>query len=108
MDTIRSHQKAADGTVREYRSQLLRHSFRDEQGRPRKETLANLTALPDTALEAVRKVLRGEAVVSADDAFIVERSVSHGEAAAACVMAGELGLRELLGRPAVNVTLPTR
>jgi hypothetical protein len=97
VDTIRSHQKAADGTVREYRSHLLRHSFRDEQGRPRKETLANLTALPDAALEAVRKVLRGEAVVSADDAFTVERSVSHGDAAAACVMAGQLGLRELLG-----------
>src|ERR1039457_7070952 len=97
VDTIRSHQKAADGTVREYRSHLLRHSFRDEQGRPRKETLANLTALPDAALEAVRTVLRGEAVVSADDAFTVERSVSHGDAAAACVMAGELGLRELLG-----------
>src|ERR1039458_3672877 len=64
VDTIRSHQKAADGTVREYRSHLLRHSFRDERGRPRKETLANLTALPDAALEAVRKVLRGEAVVS--------------------------------------------
>jgi Transposase DDE domain len=97
VDTIRSHQKAADGTVREYRSHLLRHSFRDEQGRPRKETLANLTALPDAALEAVRKVLRGEAVVSAGDAFTVERSVSHGDAAAACVMAGGLGLRELLG-----------
>ena len=41
VDTICSHQKAADGTVREYRSHLLRHSFRDEQGRPRKETLAN-------------------------------------------------------------------
>jgi hypothetical protein len=97
VDTIRSHQKAADGTVREYRSYLLRHSFRDEQGRPRKETLANLTALPDAALEAIRKVLRGETVVSADDAFTVERSVSHGDAAAACVMAGELGLRELPG-----------
>jgi len=97
VDTIRSHQKAADGTVREYRSYLLRHSFRDKQGRPRKETLANLTALPDAALEAVRKVLRGETVVSADDAFTVGRSVSHGDAAAACVMAGELGLRELLG-----------
>jgi hypothetical protein len=97
VDTIRSHQKAADGTIREYRSQLLRHSFRDEQGRPRKETLANLTALPDAALEAVRKVLRGEAVVSAGDAFAVERSVSHGDAAAACVMAGKMGLRELLG-----------
>jgi len=97
VDTIRSHQKAADGTVREYRSHLLRHSFRDEQGRPRKETLANLTALPDAALEAVRTVLRGEAVVSAGDAFTVERSVSHGDAAVACVMAGQLGLRELLG-----------
>ena len=97
VDTIRSHQKAADGTVREYRSHLLRHSFRDEQGRPRKETLANLTALPDAALDAVRKVLRGEAVVSAGEAFTVERSVSHGDAAAACVMAGQLGLRDLLG-----------
>jgi hypothetical protein len=97
VDTIRSHQKAADGTVREYRSHLLRHSFRDEQGRPRKETLANLTALPDAAVEAIRKVLRGETVVPADDTFTVERSVSHGNAAAACVMAVQLGLRDLLG-----------
>jgi hypothetical protein len=99
VDTIRSHQKAADGTVREYRSYLLRHSFRDEQGRPRKETLANLTALPDAALEAVRMVLRGDAVVSAGEAFEVERSVSHGNAAAAHVMASTLGLRGLLGPP---------
>jgi hypothetical protein len=56
--TIGSHQEAADGTVREYRSYLLRHSFGDEQGRLGKETLANLTAL----LDAVRKVLRGDAV----------------------------------------------
>jgi hypothetical protein len=99
VDTIRSHQRAADGTVREYRSYLLRHSFRDEQGRPRKETLANLTALPDAALEAVRKVLRGEALVSASEAFEVERSVPHGNVAAAHVMASALGLRGLLGPP---------
>ena len=99
LDTIRSHQKAADGTVREYRSHLLRHSFRDEQGRPRKETLANLTALPDAALEAVRKVLRGETLVSADEAFEVERSVPHGNVAAAHVMASRLGMRALLGPP---------
>ncbi len=99
VDTIRSHQKAADGTVREYRSYLLRHSFRDEQGRPRKETLANLTALPDAALEAVRKVLRGEALVAASEAFEVERSVPHGNVAAAHVMASALGLRGLLGPP---------
>ena len=42
-------------------------------------------------------VLRGEAVVSAGDALRVERSVPHGDAAAACVMAGQLGLRDLLG-----------
>src|SRR5262249_6807468 len=97
VDTIRSHQRAADGSVREYRSYLLRHSFRDEQGRPRKETLANLTALPETAIEAVRGVLRGKTLVSADEALTVRRSVPHGDAAAACVLAGRLGLRELLG-----------
>ena len=42
-------------------------------------------------------MLRGEAMVPADDAFLVERSVSHGDAAAACMMAGDLGLRGLLG-----------
>src|ERR1039457_4849763 len=97
VDAIRSHQKAADGSVREYQSYLLRHSFRDAQGRPRKETLANLTALPEAAVDAVRRGLRGVTVVSADEAFTVRRSVSHGDAAAACVMAGQLGLRELLG-----------
>ena len=55
LDTIRSHQKAADGTVREYRSHLLRRSFRDEQGRPRKETLANLTGSAGReSIEALR------------------------------------------------------
>ena len=66
---------------------------------PRKETLANLTALPDAALEAVRKVLRGETLVSADEAFEVERSVPHGNVAAAHVMASRLGMRALLGPP---------
>jgi hypothetical protein len=97
MDTICSHQKAADGTIREYRSHLLRRSFRDERGRPRKETLANLSALPDTAVEAVRKVLKGETVVSAGDTFQVDRSAAHGNVAAAHVMAQKLGLEKLLG-----------
>src|SRR5712691_9867143 len=92
VDTICSHQRATDGTVREYRSHLLRRSFRDEQGRPRKETLANLSALPDAAVEAVRRVLKGESMVPAGDAFEVERSVPHGNVAAAHVMASALGL----------------
>jgi hypothetical protein len=40
--------------VRSYPCHLLRRSFRDEQGRPRKETLANLSALPPEAIDALR------------------------------------------------------
>lgn len=97
VDVIRNHQKVADGSTREYRSQLLRRSYRDSHGKPRKETLANLSALPDEAVDALRRVLRGETLVSADDAFVVERSMPHGDVAAVHAMASKLGLKDLLG-----------
>jgi len=99
VDVIRSHQKLTDGSTREYSSQLLRRSYRDERGRPRKETVANLSALPPDAVEAVRRVLRGDALVAADEAFVVERSVPHGDVAAVDGMASKLGLKSLLGPP---------
>jgi len=86
-----------DGERRAYPCHLLRRSFRDEQGKPRKETLANLSALPPEAIEALRKVLKGATLVDADVAFETERSVPHGNVAAAHVMATRLGLRTLLG-----------
>lgn len=86
-----------DGERRAYPCHLLRRSFRDEQGRPRKETLANLSALPSEAIDALRKVLKGATLVDADVAFETERSVPHGDVAAAHVMATRLGLRTLLG-----------
>jgi Transposase DDE domain len=86
-----------DGERRAYPCHLLRRSFRDEQGRPRKETLANLSALPPEAIDALRKILKGETLVNAE--FETERSVPHGDAAAAHVMATRLGLRKLLGPP---------
>jgi hypothetical protein len=85
------------GERRGYTCYLLRRSFRDEQGRPRKETLENLSALPDDAIAALRKVLKGATLVDAQEAFRTERSVSHGDVAAAHVMAAKLGLRKLLG-----------
>jgi len=97
VDVIRNHQKLGDGSTREYRSQLLRRSYRDDQGRPRKETLANLSALPEDAINAIRRVLKGETLVSAQDAFQVERSLSHGGVAAVHAMASKLGLRAMLG-----------
>ncbi|MGH4014627.1 MAG: IS1634 family transposase [Pseudonocardiaceae bacterium] len=86
-----------DGERRAYPCHLLRRSFRDEQGRPRKETLANLSALPSEAIDALRKVLKGATLVDAEVACDTERSVPHGDVAAAHVMATRLGLRTLLG-----------
>jgi hypothetical protein len=86
-----------DGERRAYPCHLLRRSFRDEQGKPRKETLANLSALPLDAIDVLRKVLKGATMVDADAVFDTERSVPHGDVAAAHVMAARLKLKQLLG-----------
>jgi hypothetical protein len=97
VDQAGRHYMTVGGERRSYPTYLLRRSYRDEQGRPRKETLANLTGLPPEAIEALRAALKGRTLVDADAAFEVERSVPHGDVAAAHVMAGKLGLAGLLG-----------
>jgi hypothetical protein len=97
VDRASRHYTAADGSVRVYRRDLLRRSYRDEQGRPQKETLANLSALPDDAIEVLRKVLSGAVLVDPDQTFEIERSLSHGSVAAVHAMATRLGVKKLLG-----------
>ena len=97
-DTSRQY-VTAGGERHVTRCLLLRRSYRDENGKPRNETLANLSALPDNAIAALRLALKGATLVDAESAFEVKRSVPHGNAAAAHVMAGQLGLRALLGPP---------
>jgi hypothetical protein len=97
VDQAGRHYTTVEGERRAYPTYLLRRSYRDEQGRPRKETLANLTGLPAESIEALRATLKGRTLVDAGAAFEVERSVPHGDVAAAHVMASKLGLRELLG-----------
>ena len=97
VDQAGRHYTTTGGERRSYPTYLLRRSYRDEQGRPRKETLANLTGLPPEAIEALRATLKGRTLVDAQAAFEVERSVPHGDVAAAHVMASRLGLAELLG-----------
>ena len=97
VDQAGRHYTTAGGERRSYPTYLLRRSYRDEQGRPRKETLANLTGLPPESIEALRATLKGRTLVDAEEAFAVERSVPHGDVAAAHVMASKLGLRDLLG-----------
>jgi hypothetical protein len=97
VDQAGRHYTTVGGERRAYPTYLLRRSFRDEHGRPRKETLANLTGLPEESIAALRATLRGRALVDAEAAFEVERSVPHGDVAAAHVVAAGLGLRMLLG-----------
>jgi transposase len=80
-----------------YRRDLLRRSYRDERGRPQKETLANLSALPDAAVVALRKVLAGSVLVDPNENFEIERALSHGGVAAVHAMATRLGVKKLLG-----------
>jgi hypothetical protein len=89
----------ASGEQRTSRCYLLRRSYRDQDGRPRNETLANLSALPDHVLGTLGRMLAGATLVDAGEEFEVERSVPHGDVAAAHVMASALGLRGLLGPP---------
>jgi hypothetical protein len=97
-DTSRQY-VTARGERRVTRCLLLRRSYRDENGKPRNETLANLSALPDNAIAALKLALKGATLVDAESVFDVERSVPHGNVAAAHIMAGKLGLRALLGPP---------
>src|SRR6266508_3369523 len=96
IETARSHQTLKDGTERVYQRHLLRRSYR-QGGKVRKQTLANLSHLPDEAIAALRLVLGGKTVVDADAALQVERSAGHGHVAAVHTIARQLGLPGLLG-----------
>src|SRR5258708_7218101 len=97
VDQAGRHYTTVGGEERASPTYLLRRSYRDELGRPRKETLANLTGLPEESVAALRATLRGRTLVDAEDGFEVARSVPHGDVAAAHVMASTLGLRGLIG-----------
>src|SRR5450755_4086003 len=81
----------------EYNATLLRRSYR-EDGKVKKETLANLSHLPPEAIDAIRAVLAGKTVMSDDQAFEIERSLPAGHVTAALTMARRLGLAKLLDR----------
>jgi Transposase DDE domain len=81
---------------KEYVSWLVRRSFR-EGDKVRHETLANLSALPAAAIEAVRASLAGKTLVAAGDELRTVRSLPHGHVAAVWAQAKALGLPAVLG-----------
>jgi len=74
---------------------LLREGWREGK-KVRKRTLANLTDWPGEKVEALRRLLKGERLVAAQDAFAIERSLPHGHVAALLAMTRRIGLDRLL------------
>src|SRR5271167_4882081 len=93
---IKSSHVDKAGQRRDYQSVYLRRSFRDG-GKVKHEQLANLSALPDTAISAIEAVLAGATMVPATDAVRIESSLPHGHVAAVHTIAHTLGLPALLG-----------
>jgi len=78
---------------------LLRESYR-EGDKVKSRTLANLSHWPDTKIDALRRLLKNEELVSPADRIEIERAAPHGHVAAVLGMAHKLGLDRLLpGKP---------
>jgi transposase len=75
---------------------LLREGWR-EGNKICKRTLANLTDWSQARIDALRRVLKDEPLLSAQDAFVVERSLPHGHVQAVLEALKRIGLDTLIG-----------
>ena len=78
-------------------SHVLRRSYR-EGGKVKHENLGNVSHLPPEALEALRRSLAGEVLMSASDEFEIVRSLPHGHVAAVLGVLRDLDLERLISR----------
>jgi hypothetical protein len=76
---------------------LLRQGWREGR-KTRKRTLANLSHWPPAQVERLRRVLKGETLVSPSEALHLSRSLPHGHVAAVLGTLHRLGLDKLLDR----------
>jgi hypothetical protein len=98
MHVARTPSKYVDkaGDVHRYESVLVRRTYRDGK-KVRHETLANLSKLPAEVIAAIEASLKGQALVPAEAACAITRSLPHGHVAAVAAMARRLGFPGLLG-----------
>jgi Transposase DDE domain len=74
---------------------LLRESYRDENGRSQKRTLANLSKLPATMVEMLKALLKGGTVIGTEE-LEIERALPHGHVAAALGTIRKIALDRLI------------
>src|SRR5712691_7028725 len=82
---------------RVYTSYLVRRSVREGK-RVRHETIVNVSKLPAEAIEALKRALRGEAVLAPGERPRIEDPLPAGHAEAALQMARRLELQRLIDR----------
>ena len=75
---------------------LLREGWREGK-KVCKRTLANLTDWPAPQVQALRRVLKNEPLVSPHEAFSIERSWPHGHVEAVLETIRRIGLDKLIG-----------
>jgi transposase len=76
---------------------LVREGYR-EDGKVKNRTLANLSKLPPDAIDAIRRTLKGEKLVSIDELFeiVEDGSPSHGDVEAVITAMKRLGFASLI------------
>ena len=100
---IRGSHVDRQGRRRDYESRYLRRTYRDG-GKVRHETLANLSGLPEQAVDAIEAALKGTPLVPAGQAVTITASLPHGHVAAVHAMAPGSGCPPCSARPAGRAT----
>jgi len=79
-----------------YRTHLLRRSYRDGAS-VKNETLGNLSHLPESLIEIIRRSLQGETFIALSEAFEVASSRAHGQVQAVAAAMQRLDFASVLG-----------
>jgi len=79
-----------------YRTHLLRRTFRVGH-QVKHETLGNISHLPESLIDIIRRSLAGETFLPATDAFEIQQSLPHGHVQAVLGTIRRLGLDNLIG-----------
>lgn len=74
---------------------LLRESYRDGK-KVKKRTIANLSALSDEQIAALRAILAGQCLAPVDRLFEIDRSLAHGHVETVSVAMSRLGFPALV------------
>ncbi len=98
VNRIKRSYKDKSGVTHFYETALVRRSYRDS-GKVKHETLANISSLPPSVIDAIEAGLKGKTLVVAGEGLEITRALAHGHVACVLEMAKQLGFLDLLGPP---------